>query len=463
MKVPHIKVTPPGPKAREVIDKQLRYLAPSVSEPLPLVWERAEDCVVWDVDGNSYIDFSSGVLVVNTGHSHPKVVAALRDQAGKFINCYDTPHPLRSELAERIAGLMPEDLKRVLFLSSGSEAIDAAVKIARAYTGRYEILSFFGGFHGRTYMPMSVGGKRSIKAPFGPFVPGVLHAPFPYCYRCPFDKSYPGCGLPCFDFILRTLEATSGGSVACVLTEPYQGASGGIFPPVEWVQRVYELAHSMNALFIFDEVQSGFGRTGAMFAFEHYGITPDIVCLAKGLASGVPASAVVARNPIMESLKPGSISSTYGGNPLVCAAALASTEVIEEEHLAENAGRVGQAMLARLKQMQQAHPLIGDVRGMGLAQGIELVRNWETKEPATEETKAIIEECIRQGLALIPPIGFYGNVIRFAPPLTISEEMAHRGLDIFDAVLRQFEGQQGRSSQKPENAPRGELQTVGRS
>ncbi len=435
MKVPDIKVTPPGPNARKVLQQQDQYLAPSISEPLPLVWDRAENCVVWDPDGNTYIDFSAGVLVVNTGHSHPKVVAALRDQVGKLINCYDTAHPLRSEFAARVVSLMPEDLKRILFLSSGSEAIDAAVKISRAYTGRYEILSFYGGFHGRTYMPMSVGGKRSIKAPFGPFVPGVLHAPFPYCYRCPFGKTYPECDLLCYDFIERVLESTSGGSVACVLTEPYQGASGGIFPPKEWVQRVRKLASSLGALFIFDEVQSGFGRTGTMFAFEQYGIVPDIVCLAKGLASGVPASAVVARKPIMEALRPGSISSTYGGNPLVCASGLASLEVIQEEHLPENAARIGNMMLGRLKAIQQKYPVIGDVRGMGLAQGIELVNDPVTKEPAPEATIALIEECIRNGLALIPPIGFYSNVIRFAPPLTITEELAMKGLDIFEVAL----------------------------
>lgn len=435
MSVPNIRVTPPGPKGQEVLRKQARYLAPSVSEPLPLVWDHAADCVVWDVDGNSYIDFSAGVLVVNTGHSHPKVVKAIQEQAGRLINCYDTPHPLRSEFAERIAGLMPEDLKRVLFLSSGSEAIDAAVKISRAYTGRYEILSFYGAFHGRTYMPMSVGGKRAIKSPFGPFVPGVLHAPFPYCYRCPFDRTYPQCGLTCFAFVERTLEATSGGSLACVITEPYQGASGGIFPPPEWVRRLRELATSLGAMFIFDEVQSGFGRTGTMFAFEQYDIVPDVVCLAKGLASGVPASAVVARDSIMESLRPGSISSTYGGNPLVCAAGLASIEVIEEEHLADNAARVGKSMLDRLSDIQKKHPIVGDVRGMGLAQGIELVRDPKSKEPADRETQAVVEDAIRHGLALIPPIGFYGNVIRFAPPLTITEEMAQKGLDIFEATL----------------------------
>jgi 4-aminobutyrate aminotransferase / (S)-3-amino-2-methylpropionate transaminase / 5-aminovalerate transaminase len=436
MDVPNIKVTPPGPKARAVLEKQAKYLAPSVSEPIPLVWDHAKDCTVWDVDDNSYIDFCSGVLVLNTGHSHPKVVKALQDQVGKLINCYDSPHPLRSEFAEAIAKLMPENLHRVLFLSSGSEAIDAAVKISRAYTGRYEILSFYGAFHGRTYMPMSVGGKGAIKRPFGPFVPGILHAPFPYCYRCPFKATYPECDLVCFDFIERTLECTSGGSLAAAITEPYQGASGGIFPPKEWVQRLRQLCTDRNMLFIFDEVQSCFGRTGTMFAFEQYGVVPDIVTLAKGLASGVPASAVVARNEIMESLKAGSISSTYGGNPLVCAAGLASIEIIQEERLAQNAAHIGRVMIDHMLDIQKRYPIIGDVRGMGLAQGIELVRDRKTKEPAGTETTFLVEESIRRGLALIPPIGFYGNVIRFAPPLTISEAMAHQGLDLFESALK---------------------------
>lgn len=435
MDVPNIKVTPPGPKAQAVLAKQARYLSPSVSEPLPLVWDHAEDCTVWDVDGNSFIDFCSGVLVLNTGHSHPKVVKALQEQVGKLINCYDSPHPLRSDFAEALANLMPEDLHRVLFMSSGSEAIDAAIKLARHYTHRYEILSFYGAFHGRTYLPMSVGGKRSIKSSFGPFVPGMLHAPFPYCYRCPINKSPDSCEIACFDFIERVLESTSAGSLAAVITEPYQGASGGIFPPKEWMQRVRELARSLDALFIFDEVQSCFGRTGMMFAFEQYDIVPDIVCLAKGLASGVPASAVVARNHIMESLSPGSISSTYGGNPLVCAAGLASIEVIQEEKLADNAARIGSMMMERLNEIQQKYPIIGDVRGMGLAQGIELVRDRKTKEPAAAETKALIEESIRRGLALIPPIGFHSNVIRFAPPLTVTEQLANRGMDIFESAL----------------------------
>lgn len=431
------KYSLPGRKAKEILDRQAKYLSPSITAPTSLVWERAEDCVVTDIDGNTFIDFSSGVLVTNTGHCHPRVVEAVQEAAGSLINCYDAAHPLRADLVEKLSSLMPEDLKRVLLLSTGSEAVEAAIKVARSYSGRFEIISFQGAFHGRTYMAMSVAGLAGVKRGFGPLVPGVLHAPFPYYYRRLPGETEEDVDARCLAAVERLIETESAGSIAALITEPYQGAAGSLVPSKSFIQSLRRLCDDNDILFIFDEVQSSFGRTGSLFAFEHYDIVPDIITLAKGIASGVPTSAVIGRSPIMETLKPGSLSSTFGGNPISCAAALASIEVILDEDLSLNSAKIGDLMLSRLEQMKEEFELIGDVRGSGLAIAVELVRDRKTKEPAPEEARELVDRLIERGLALIPPIGLFGNVIRISPPLTIPEELATEGLDILEAVLRE--------------------------
>lgn len=425
----------PGKKAAELLELEARYLAPTQCKPGELVWDHAAGARVYDVDGNQYIDFTSGVLVTNTGHCHPKVVEAIKSQAARLLNCYESTTPERAQLAEQLALVMPPGYRRVQFMTTGSEAIETAVKIARAYTGRHEILSFNGAFHGRSYMAMSVGGQRGVKAGYGPMVPGVLHAPYAYCYRCSFGHVYPQCKLQCVKFLEELILSQSTGSLAAIIMEPYQGANGSIIPPREFVEGVYEFSKRHGALLIFDEVQSGLGRTGYLFAFQEYGFVPDLVCIAKGLGSGVPISAILGRNDVMESLKPGSLSSTFGGNPLSCAAGLASLQVLREEGLVAKTREAGEYLRKRFLAMEERYEPVGDVRIKGLVGGIEVVRDKASKEPAPELAALLVKKAVRKGLALIAPIGPYGNVIRIAPPLMIEFELLKEGADIFEEAL----------------------------
>lgn len=428
----------PGPNAQRVLERQGKHLSPSITTPLPLVWESAADSIVTDVDGNEYIDFSSGVLVTNTGHCHPKVVAAIQEQAAKLINCYDSAHPLRSAFCERLAGLMPDDLKTVLLLSSGSEAIDAALKVARVVTGKSEIIAFDNAFHGRTYMAMSVGGMAGPKTGFGPMVPGILRAPFPDYFRAAEGETADETDARCLDTLDHVLRTQSTGDVAALITEPYQGGAGSFVPSRRFVQGLRAFCDRHGILMIFDEVQSSFGRTGHMFAFEHYGIVPDIVVLGKGIASGVPTAAVIARDAIMHKLVPNSLSSTYGGNPLSCAAGLATIDVIEEEGLVARAGAVGSHMLSRMNVMKDRHRKVGDVRGIGLALAMEFVKDEQTKEPDRQTASDYTLQLLSMGVAVMAPIGPYKNVIRIAPPLTIADELADQGLDAMEAALQRI-------------------------
>jgi len=424
----------PGPKGTAVLDLQEQFLSPSISTPMPLIWESAKDCIVTDVDGNRYIDFTSGVLVTNTGHCHPRVVKAVQDQAAILLNCYDSAHPLRSKFVEKLASLMPEDLKRVLVLSSGSEAIDAALKIARVSTGRQEIIAFDNAFHGRTFGGMSAGGMVGSKAGFGPLVPGILRASFPDYYR--MEGTEEEIDARCLANLETVLKTQSTGSVAALITEAYQGGAGSIIPSKRFVHGLRDFCKRHDILLIFDEVQASFGRTGRMFAFENYEIVPDVVVLGKGIASGLPTAAVVARRSVMDGLKRGSLSSTYGANPLSCAAGIASIEVIQQENLAHRAEVVGKKMVKRLNEMKERHRFVGDVRGMGLALALEFVKDKQTKEPDPEFTQQFVRELLQAGLSAMAPIGRFGNVVRIAPPLTITDELADEGLDIIEGVLQ---------------------------
>jgi 4-aminobutyrate aminotransferase len=427
-----------SPKAHEVVAVEDEFLLPAMTIDTGLVWARAQGSDVYDLDGRRYVDFSSGVLVTNVGHSHPVVVAAIQRQAESLLNCYLSPHPLRAEVAARLVALTPQPLKKVLLLTTGAEAVEAAVKLARRATGKSEIVGFQGAFHGRTYMAMTVGGLGAVKSGFGPLVGGVLHAPYPYPYRCD-QASAPGhdCAEHCLEALDRILAAESANDIAAVVLEPYLGAGGSIVAPVGFVRGLRERCDRLGALLILDEVQSGFGRTGTMFAYEQWGIVPDVLVLGKGIASGVPMSAVIARSDLAASLPRGSLSSTYGGNPLACAAALATLDVIAEERLVERSARLGTRLIDRLRSVADEIPLIGDVRGMGLAIGIELVRDPVSKEPAAEEARRVVARALEKGLVLIPPIGLLGNVIRIAPPLSIPDETLEAGTTILIDALRE--------------------------
>lgn len=436
MSVPSIKTELPGPKAQRFIEMSRQYEPHSMSDQVPAVWRSAEGAVVEDVDGNTFIDFTSGVLVTNIGHCHPKQVAAIREQAGEVMNSYDFVNPWRAQLAKKLVEITCDNLDKAFILSTGGEAVESAIKVARRYTGKYEIIAFHGAFHGRTYMAMSVGGKQGIKRDFGPMVPGVLHAPNAYCYRCIFDQTFPDCDFTCLRYLDRLIDTESTGNVGALITESYQGGAGSIIPPGDYMQRLKKWCEERGIVFILDEVQSSFGRTGKMFAYEHWGIKPNLLCLGKGIGSGVPISALVGESRIFDVLEPGSMSSTSGGNPLCSRAALTSIEVIEEENLVEKSAKLGQVMLDRLNDMMRKYEIVGDVRSMGLVAGVEIVKDKASKTPDAAATKRITEETYQRGLLTIAPIGFHGNVLRIAPPLVISEELLNKGLDIMEYVIK---------------------------
>ncbi|MGQ9730605.1 MAG: aspartate aminotransferase family protein [Candidatus Zipacnadales bacterium] len=433
--MPRIKTRLPGPKARAWIKKSKAFEPNSMSDQVPLVWAQAHGCEIEDVDGNVFLDFSSGVLVTNIGHCHPDYVAAVQEQAERLYNCYDFPTPERVALAEKLVAMTPPHLDKCFLLTTGSEATEAAVKMARRAHEGYEILTFHGAFHGRTFGAMSFGGSAGVKKGFGPLLPGVIHAPFCYCYRCVFGKEYPSCGLWCIDHLDWVISKESAGALCAVITEPYQGGAGSIIPPPGYMERLFAWAKDRGLYFILDEVQSSFGRTGRMFAMEHYGIKPDLVCLAKGLGSGIPCAAVLGRHEIMDVLQPGELSSTNGGNPMSSRAALAAIEIIERERLPERAAELGEQMGKRFRALQRKVKQIGDVRGQGLVYGIEMVEDRKTKAPAPALTKRIVHEAYLRGLCLIAPIGMYGNVIRIAPPLVITKEQMEEGMDLLEQAM----------------------------
>jgi len=432
---PSIVTDLPGPRARAVLADSRAFEPSCMSDQQPLVWDHAEDVWITDVDGNVFLDFCAGVLVANIGHSHPRYVAAVTQQARRLCSCYDFPTAERAALARKLVEISASHLERAFILTTGSEAVEAAMKMVRRASGRHEILAFGGAFHGRTYGAMSLGGNVGVRAGFGPVVPGILRAPFPYCYRCPLRQKPDTCDLACIDHLDYVVKTQSCGDLGALVTEPYQGGAGSIIPPPGWFERLEEWRKSKGLLFILDEVQSSFGRTGTLFAYEHWPIQPDAVTLGKGLASGVPCSAVLTTEALVADLEPGDLSSTSGGNPLSAAAALASIDIIVLENLAENARKLGETMDAAFREMMDRAPKLGDVRGMGLAYALEMVDSRDTKAPSPAAAKRVVEESFRRGLALIAPIGFHGNVIRIAPPLSIGEDALKIGLGIIDEAL----------------------------
>ncbi|MDD8027507.1 MAG: aspartate aminotransferase family protein, partial [Acidobacteriota bacterium] len=425
------------PKTQEYLDLSRTYEPDCMNWQAPVVWDHASGAEIWDVDGKHYIDWTSGVLVANVGHAHPLLAKALAGQASRLLNTFDFPTPERLRLAERLVMAMPKHLDKVIFLTTGSEATDAAMRLAKRFTGKYEIVSFWGGFHGRTFGPMSLSGISKIRRSYGPLVPGTILAPYPYCYRCPFDKIHPDCRLFCLDFLDEIVNVETSGSLAAVMVEPYQGTAGFVFPPQGYLKKLETWAKNRGLLFILDEVQSSFGRTGTMWAMEHESLEPDIVVLGKGIGSGAPIAALVSRSEIFAGLERGEMSSTLGGNPLSCAGSLAVFDIIEKEGLLEKAARNGAYLKDKLLELMAKHAVIGDVRGMGLVYGIEFVLDRKTKEPAPDLTKEIVLKCVDKGL-MVGKLGLHGNVIRVAPPLVITPELIGQSAAILDAVLSEL-------------------------
>jgi 4-aminobutyrate aminotransferase len=423
------------------VARDRKVLSQSVTRIYPLVVARARGAMVEDVDGNRYLDFTAGIAVVATGHSHPEVVKAIREQAGRFLHMSGTDfyYPAQIKLGETMNRIAPgKRPKRTFFSNSGAEAIEAAFKLARYITRRPLMLAFQGGFHGRTMGALSLtGSKAAQRRHFSPLVPGVTHVPYAYCYRCPYGLTYPSCRMHCVsvirDHYFKSLIPPE--DVAAVVVEPIQGEGGVVVPPPEFHPMLAAIAREHGILYVVDEVQTGLGRTGKMFAMEHWGMAPDIMAAGKGIASGLPMGATVASADLM-TWPAGSHANTFGGNPVACEAALATIELLERK-LVANAEAIGGHLFDELAKLQARHRLIGDVRGKGLMIGLECVRDRDTKEPAVEERNEIVQRCFRKGLLLL---GAGQNVIRLVPPLMITRRDAEVALDILDSVLTEVEG-----------------------
>jgi len=441
MSYPKIKVTPPGPKARKIVERDSAVISPSFGRAYPLVVERGEGSIVVDVDGNEFIDMNAGLAVCSVGHSHPKVVKAIKDQADKFIHYSYTDffYDDYVNLGEKLHDLVPGSHRKKFFYgNSGAESVEAAMKVARWHTGRQGYLAYIGSFHGRTLGAVSLTASKPYqRARFAPLIPGVEHIFYPYCYRCPFNLECPSCDYACVDYIDEYLfhRYVPPDEVAMLIAEPIQGEGGYIVPPEGYFKRLKKLLDEYGILFASDEVQAGIGRTGKWFGIEHYDVVPDIVCMAKGVAAGMPLGVMASRADIQD-WKPGSHASTFGGNPVSCAAALTVLDVIESENLLENAQKQGRHIKGRLDEMKEEHPLIGDVRGKGLMVGVELVKDKNTKEPAQKETKEVMMECFRNGLAIV---NCGVSVIRWMPPLIVTSGLVDSALEIFEKSLTKIE------------------------
>jgi 4-aminobutyrate aminotransferase len=440
MDAPHLKTALPGPNAKAIIERDGRVVSPSYTRGYPFVIARGTGATVEDVDGNVFLDCAAGIAVNSTGHAHPAVVAAIVDQAQRFLHMSGTDfyYEPQVKLGEEMAALAPfRGPKRTFFANSGTEANEAAIKMARYHTKRHGIIGFLGSFHGRTLGSLSVTSSRAIqRRGFGPPMAGTYHAPYANCYRCPVGSTPAKCEAECLSFLEDQvlMHLVSPDDVAGVLVEPIQGEGGYVVPPAVFHQRLRELTTRHGMLLMVDEVQSGMGRTGKMFAIEHFGVEPDVVTAAKGIASGLPLGVTTARAEIMD-WPPGAHASTFGGNPVSCAAAVATIGLLRDS-LVENAADVGAHLLAGLKALQDKHPLIGDVRGKGLMVGVELVRDRTTKERATTERDRVVDEAFGRGMLIL---GAGRNAVRFSPPLVLTRAQADTAIRIFDECLTAVE------------------------
>lgn len=429
-----------GLKNKRILELDRKYVAPCYTRGHYTVFEKGKGVEVWDVEGNKYLDFAAGIGVVATGHCHPRVVKAITDQAGKLIHMSGTDffYEVQANLAEKLAEIAPGGKnKKVFFGNSGAEAVEACLKLAKYHTRRHRLIAFHGAFHGRTMGALSLTASKAIqRSRFGPLLPGVRHVSYGYCYRCAFNLTHPTCNFACVRYIEDEVFRTSvpAEDVAAIVIEPVQGEGGYVFPPDGYHQRLKALADKYDILIIDDEVQAGMGRTGKMFAIEHWGVKPDIVAVAKGIASGMPLGACIARSSLMDWV-PGSHASTFGGNPISCSAALVTIELLEGG-LVDNAAKQGKYMLKKLQEMMVRHRLFGDVRGKGLMIGVEIVKDRDTKEYAKLTRDTIIQEAFKRGLVML---GCGPSSLRFMPPLVVTRREIDDALTIFDEAVSAVE------------------------
>ena len=441
----------PGPKSKALSARRETAIPRGLGHTIPVYVAKAQGATLEDVDGNRYIDFAGGIGCLNVGHREPKVLDAIRAQLDRFLHTsvQVTAYESYVRLAERLNALTPGKFpKKTILLNTGAEAVENAVKIARAHTGRPGIIAFEDAFHGRSMMGLALTSKtHPYKAGFGPFPAEVYRIPYAYCYRCSYSLTYPSCDVYCARHLEDTFKrVVASEDVAAVIAEPVLGEGGFIAPPPEFFPALIDICHKHGVLFIADEVQTGFGRTGALFACDRYGIEPDMIVTAKSLGGGLPLAAITGRAEIMDAPGPGGLGGTFAGNPLACEAGLAVLDAFEHQDLVSQANQIGDYFQRRAREWQKRLPIVGDVRGLGAMQAIELVQSKETRQPAPDETKQVTQFCYEHGLITITA-GSYGNVIRLLVPLVITREQMDEALDVLEAALQMICEQKGAVAQ----------------
>ena len=442
--------TLPGPKARKLIRKDDLVLSKSYTRVYPLVVDRGKGVWLWDVDGNRFMDFNAGIAVCATGHSHPRVVSALQRQVARFLHMSGTDFYYGQEilLAEKLAGIAPgRSAKRVFLCNSGTEAVEAAMKLTRYHTRRSQFIAFYGAFHGRTMGALSLTASKAVqRRHFAPLLPGVTHVPYADCRHCYYNLKYPTCDFACVNFIEEVVfkKSVPPDDVAAIFVEPIQGEGGYIVPPEGYHNRLKKLTEKYGILFVADEIQSGMGRTGRMFAIEHWGVVPDVITVAKGIASGMPLGAAISRAPLMQ-WEPGSHGNTFGGNPVSCVAAIETISLLQGG-LVRNAERIGDFLIESLKEIEARHHSLGSVRGKGLMIGMDIVAHPGAKRGNSPLRNKLVEICFENGL-LILPCG--DGAVRFAPPLVVTKKEAELALEIFEDSLAELEKGKHRFLAKP--------------
>jgi 4-aminobutyrate aminotransferase-like enzyme len=426
----------PGPRSKQIFDLEQDHIAPGLQSFAlysQLAMAQGRNCTLIDEDENQYIDFIAGIGVGSIGHCHPHYVATLKQQLDRLTFGSFTTET-RARFLELLASLAPEGLTRIQLYSGGSEAVEAAFRLAKSVTENYEFIGFWGGFHGKTGGVLGLLGD-DFKHKLGPFMPGLYSSPYANCYRCPWNLQYPDCGIACADHLRRVIQYQTQGQIAAIIVEPIQGTAGNVIPPEGFLSAVQSIAKEHDALLIADEMLTGFGRSGSMWACDHDTVIPDIITVGKGIGGGFPMSGIISTDTLSKAkpfANPSGSSSSYGGNPLAAAAGLASLEIIVKENLVKNSEQVGAVMLQKLQSMKEKYRFIGDVRGKGLMLGLELVKDQKTKEPLPKEmTRSLFHQCLQRGLVSM----CYSPVIRINPPLTIDKETALEGLAIMDEAM----------------------------
>jgi len=426
----------PGPRSKRIVEEEQRHMSPglqSIALYSGLAMAQGSGCTLIDEDGKRYIDFVAGIGVGSVGHCHPHYVEALKRQVEQLTFSSFTTE-VRAKFLHLVASVTPKGLSRIQMFSGGAEAVEAAFRLAKSATRRFEFIGFWGGFHGKTGGVLGLLGD-DFKKELGPFMPGLYSSPYGQCYRCPWKLTFPSCGLACAEHLRQVIRYQTQGAIAAIIVEPIQATAGNVVPPPGFLPAVRDIAHEHGAVLIADEMQTGFGRTGLMWGCDHDGVVPDLMTVGKGIAGGFPLSALISTDELTSRkpfANPSGSSSSYGGNPLAAAAGLATLEIILKDDLVKHAERVGSVMLARLRAMQERHRCIGDVRGRGLLLGLELVRDRESKEPLQKEvTQALFQECLRRGLVAM----CYAPIVRIIPPLVITEAQALEGLELLDEAL----------------------------